>query len=137
MISEDSTCTAAREVSSSAAASCSRQHRAEVCGVRHNFQKFMQCSGNKRAILRKNPAASKTHPQQKKKNIYGNSLRGPVSWIHTKGDTSDMAIVQPTEHPRTSPPRSRVSEHMPLYPSCVCLPEWAVAQAIATGALEA
>ena len=48
-----------------------------------------------------------------------------------------MPSMQPTEHPRTSPPGSRVSEHMPLYPSCVHLPEWAVSQAIATGDLEA
>ena len=42
MVSEDSTCTAAREVSSATAASCSRQLRAAVCGVRHNFQNHMQ-----------------------------------------------------------------------------------------------
>ena len=40
MVSEDSTCTAARKVSCAAAA------RAAVCGVRHNSQKFMQWSGN-------------------------------------------------------------------------------------------
>ena len=34
-------CTAAREVSSDAAASGSRQQRAAVCGVRHNFQNYM------------------------------------------------------------------------------------------------
>ena len=48
-----------------------------------------------------------------------------------------MPSMQPTEHPRTSPPGSRVSEHMPLYPFCVHLPEWAVSQSIATGTLEA
>ena len=57
--------------------------------------------------------------------------------INTEGDISGMPSIQPTEHPRTSPPGSRVSEHLPLYPSCVLLPEWAVSQAIATGALEA
>ena len=37
--------------------------------------------------------------------LHGN----PTAWYlflattHTKGDTSDIAIVQPTEHPRTSP----------------------------------
>ena len=35
-------CTAAREVSSAAAASGSRQQRSGVCGVRHNFQNYMQ-----------------------------------------------------------------------------------------------
>ena len=41
---------------------------------------------------------------------------------HMKGDTSDIAIVQTAEHPRASPPGSRVSEHMPQYHSCVRLP---------------
>ena len=57
--------------------------------------------------------------------------------INTEGDISGMPSVQPTEHPRTFPPGSRESEHMPLYPSCVHLPDWAVSQAVATGALEA
>ena len=63
---------------------------------------------------------------------------GPaIGAINTTSDTSDMAIVQFTEPPRTSPPGSTGSEHMPLYPSCVCLPEGSVPQAMATGALEA
>ena len=57
--------------------------------------------------------------------------------INTEGDISGMPSMQPTEHPRTSPPGSRVPEHMPLYPSGVHITEWAVSQAIATGALEA
>ena len=32
--------------------------------------------------------------------------------MKTKGDMSYMAIVQPTEQPRTSPPEWRGSEHM-------------------------
>ena len=99
--------------------------RAAVCGVRQNFQKFMQWSGSKRTILcqseheRIPPHPKHTHI---KKQFFfnGNSLHGPARWIRTKGDTSDMAIVQPTEHPRTFPPGSRVSEHMPLCPSRVC-----------------
>ena len=52
MVSENATCTDAREVSpAAAAASFSRQQRAAVCGVRHNFRNFMQWSGNKRTIL--------------------------------------------------------------------------------------
>ena len=35
-------CTAAREASSAAAASGSRQQRLAECGVRHNFQNYMQ-----------------------------------------------------------------------------------------------
>ena len=122
MVSKDSTCTAAREVSCAVAA------RAAVCGVRHNSQNFMQWSGNKRTILCQSehegipPRPKNTHI---KDNffIYGNSLYGPASWTHTKGDTSDMPSMQPTEHSRTSPPGSTGSEHIRLYPSCVCLPE--------------
>ena len=46
----------------------------------------------------------------------------------------DMAIVQPTEQPRTSPPGSRWSEHMPRHVSCVRLPEGSVSRARAIGA---
>ena len=37
--------------SAAAAASCSREQRAAVCGVRHSFQNYIQRSGNKIAIL--------------------------------------------------------------------------------------
>ena len=40
-----------------------------------------------------------------------------IGVMNTKVDVSGMAIVQPTEQPRTSPPGSRGSEHMPLHPS--------------------
>ena len=142
MVSEDTTCTAAREVSSAASASCSRQQRPAVCGVRHNCQNFMLGRGNERTILcqsqheRMPPHPKHTHIK-KRFFIYGNSLYEPASWIKTKGDPSDMAIVQPTEHPLTSPPGSTGSEHMPLYPSCVRLPESSVSRAMATGALVA
>ena len=87
---------------------------------------------------RKNPVASKTHTHIKKHIIfYGNFLYEPASWTHTRGDILDIAILQPPEHPRTSPPGSRVSEHMPLYPSCIRLPRCSVSRALATGALEA
>ena len=78
------------------------------------------------------------HPRLKKHFF---SSRNPMyliaAAINTEGDISGMPSMQPTEHPRTSPPGSRVSEHMPLYPFCVHLPEWAVSQSIATGTLEA
>ena len=67
----------------------------------------------------------------------GNSLYGPASWMHTKGDMSDMPSMQPTEQPRTSPRGWSWSEHMPRRPSCVCLPECSVSRVMATGALEA
>ena len=44
--------------------------------------------------------------------------------INANGDTSDMPSMQPTQHPRTSPPGLRVPEHMPRRSSCVCLPEF-------------
>ena len=113
------------------------RERAAVCGVRHNSQNFMQWSGNKRTILCQSehegipPRPKNTHI---KDNffIYGNSLYGPASWTHTKGDTSDMPSMQPTEHSRTSPPGSTGSEYMPRHPSCVCLPECSVSREMTT-----
>ena len=103
-----------------------RERQCAVCGITFKIT-CNEWSGNKTTILcqseheRIPPHPKHTHIK-KHLCIYGNSLYGPARWIHTKGDTSDMAIVQPTEHPRTSPPGSKVSEHMPRYPSCVCLP---------------
>ena len=57
--------------------------------------------------------------------------------ISTKGHASVTPSMQPTEHPRTSPPESTGAEHMPRYPSCVFLPESSVSRANATGAVEA
>ena len=117
---------------------CFLQQTEAVCGVRHNFQNYMQ---NKIILCQSEHAKIPPHPNhthiKKQFFIYGNSLYGPASWIHTKGDTSDIAIVQPAEHPRDSPPGSRVSEHMPLYPSCVRLRYCSVSRALANGALEA
>ena len=79
MVSEDSTSTAAPEVSSAAVASCSRQQRAAVCSVRHNFQNYMKWNGNTRTILcqseyeRTPPHPKQTHIE-KHFCIYGNSL---------------------------------------------------------------
>ena len=86
MVSEDSTCTAAREASSVAAASCSREQRAEVCGVRHKFQSYIQRSGNKITILcqpehQKIPPHPK-HPRWKKKS-YRNPMYPPAATINT------------------------------------------------------
>ena len=53
--------------------------------------------------------------------------------MNTKVNMSDMAIVQPTEQPRTSPPASRGSEHMSLHSSCVRLPECSISRVMATG----
>ena len=117
------------------------REKAAVCDVRYNFHYFMQWSGNKRAVYcqseheRIPPYPKHTHTESHFL-IYGNSLYGHVSWIHTKGDTPDMPSRQPTEHPRASPPRSTGPECTPLYPSCVHLPESSVSRANATGALQ-
>ena len=50
MASQRSTCTAAREAPSVAAASNSREQRAVACGVRHNVQTGIKWSGNKITI---------------------------------------------------------------------------------------
>ena len=47
-----------------------------------------------------------------------------------------MPSMQPTEQICTSPPGSTGSEHVPLYPSCVRLPESSVSRANATGVLK-
>ena len=49
-MSQDSTCTAAREASSAAAASYSREQRAAACGVRDNVEIGIKWSGNKITI---------------------------------------------------------------------------------------
>ena len=77
------------------------------------------------------PAAPKTHPLANAFFSSGNSLRTFKAATARKGDMSDMTIVQPTEQPRTSPPGSRGSEHMPRHPSCGCLPECTVSRAMA------
>ena len=136
MVSENSTCTAAREASYAAAPSCSRE---TVCGVRHNLQNYVK---NETTILCQSEHA-KIPPHPKHTHIkkqffnYGNSLYGPASWKHTKSNRSDIPSQLPTEQQRTSPPRSRVSERMPRRHSCVRLPEFSVSRAMATGALEA
>ena len=141
MVSEASTCTAAREVSSVVAASRSRQQGTAVCGVRHNFPKFIQWSGNRRTILRQSKheiIGQQLKHTHIKKQIYicRNSLYGPARCVRTKGDASDMAIAQPTRRPHPSPPGSTTSERMRPYPPCVFLPDYSVSQATVTAALE-
>ena len=85
----------------------------------------------------RNSAAPKTPSLEKHFFSSRNLMYLLAAAINTEGGISGVSSMQPTEHPRTSPPGSRVSKHTPLYRSCVHLPEWAVSQAIATGALEA
>ena len=142
MVSQDSTCTAAREASSAAAASYSREQRAAACGVRHNVQTGIKWSGNKITIScqsehQKIPPHPK-HPRLKKHFF---SSRNPMyllaDTINAEGGISGTPSMQPTEQICTSPRGFRVSEHVPLYPSCVRQPECSFSQANATGALEA
>ena len=141
MVSLDSTSTDAREPSS-AAASYSREQRAAACGVRHNFQTDIKWSGNKITFLCQSEHQKITpHPEHPRLKNHLFSSRNPMyllaATINTKGDICGMPSMQPTEHLRTSPPGSTGSEHMPLYPSCIRLPESSVSRANATGALEA
>ena len=142
MISRDSTCTAAREASSAAATSYSRERRAVACGVRHNVQTGIKWSGNKKKTScqseHQNNSPHPKHPRLKKHFFSSRNPRKLVARCDKhKCDTSGMPSMQPTQHPRTSPPGLRVSEHMPRHPSCVCLPEFTFSRANATGALEA
>ena len=143
MVSQDSTCTAAREASSAAAAaSYSREQRAAACGVRHNVQTGIKWSGNKITIsCQSEHQKNSPHPKRPRLKKHLVSRRDPMyllaATINTNGDISGMPSMQRTEHPRTSPPGLRVSEHMPRRPSCVCLPECSFSRANATGALEA
>ena len=117
---------------------CLLQQRGAVCGVRHNI-KLHAIQNNDFVPIRtrKNPLHPIHTHIKKQIPVHGNSLYGPASWKHTKADMSDTPRQHPTEHQRTSPPTSRVSEHMPRRPSCVCLPKLSFSRAIATGALEA
>ena len=141
MASQDLTGTAAHEASS-AAASYSRHQRAPACGVRHNFQIDIHLSGHKKTILcqleHKKISPHPKKPRLKKHFIISRNLMYLLdAAINTESDISGIPSMHSTEHSRTSRPGSRVSEQLPLYPSCVHLPEWAVSQAIATGVLEA
>ena len=140
MVSQDSTCAAAREASSAAAASYSREQGAAACGVRHNVQTGIKWSGKKITIsCQSEHQKIPPHPKQPRLKKHLFSSRNPTylvaAAINTNGDTSDMPSMQPTEHPCTSPPGLRVSEHMPRRPSCVCLPKFSFSRTNATGCL--
>ena len=140
MVSQDSTCTAACEACSAAAASSRREQIAAACGVRHNVQNGIKWSGNKITCQSEHQKIP-PHPKKTRLKKIFFSSRNPMylvaAAINKNGDTSAMPSMQPTEHPRTSPPGLTGSEHMPLYPSRVRLPESSVSRANATGALEA
>ena len=107
MVSQGSTCTAAREASS-AAASYSRGQRAAACGVRHSFQTDTQWSGNKITILyqsehQKIPPHPK-HPRLKNHFFSSrNAMYLLAATINTKGDTSGMPRCNPQS--THAPPR--------------------------------
>ena len=141
-VGADSTCTAARWGASVAAASYSRKQRTAVCGVRHDFQNYIQWSGIEITILCQSEHQKiPPHPKYPLLKMHFISSRNPMFLaavtIHTKGDISDMPSMQPAEQIYTSPPGWRVPEHMPRRHFCICLPEYYVLRAMATGALEA
>ena len=120
----------------------SEERRLAVYLVRHNVQTGIKWSGNKKTIScqseHQNNSPHPKHPRLKKHFFSSRNPRKPVARCDKhKCDTSGMPSMQPTQHPRTSPPGMRVSEHMPRHPSCVCLPEFTFSRANATGALEA
>ena len=108
----------------------SKERRCAVCGIR--LKNPCNMERKQQIIIPPNP----THTHIESMFFKCKFPIWNASWT-PHGDTSDIAIVQPGEHPRTSPPGSRVSEHMPLYPSCIRLPRCSVSRALATGALEA
>ena len=130
MVSEESTCTVLLRARCLLLllllAADSKERRCSVCGITFKITSNMERK-QKNDLGQSEHERIPPHPKhthiKKHLFIYGNSLYGPASWTQPKGDTSDMAIVQPAERPRTSPPGSRVSEHVLLHPSCVCLPE--------------
>ena len=78
------------------------------------------------------------HPRLKKHFFSSRNLMYLLAaTMNAKSYISGMPITQPTEQIFTSPPGSTGLEHMPLYPSCLRLPESSVSRAMATGALEA
>ena len=120
----------------------SEERRLAVYLVRHNVQTGIKWSGNKKTIScqseHQNNSPHPKHPRLKKHFFSSRNPRKLVARCDKhKCDTSGMPSMQPTQHPRTSPPGMRVSEHMPQHPSCVCLPEFTFSRANATGALEA
>ena len=146
MVSEDSTCTVllrARCLLLLLLPADNTERRCAVCGITFKISCNLERKQKNDFVptrTRKNPTASKTHPHQKaffcvwKLSIWTCEL-DPHE--RRKCDTLVMAIVHPTEHPRTSPSGSRGSEHLPRHPSCGCLSGCSVSQAMATSARKA
>ena len=143
MISQYSTRSAAREASSAAAASYSREQRAAACGVRHNVQTGIKWNGNEITIsCQSEHQKNSPHPKHPRLKKHFFSSRNPMYLVaccdkHKWRYLWHMPSTQPTELPRTSPPGLRVSAHMPRRPYCICLPDCSFSRANATGALEA
>ena len=57
--------------------------------------------------------------------------------MNTNGDISGMLSIQPSQHPRTSPPGLRVSTHASTSLLGICPPEFCFSRENGTGALEA
>ena len=97
----------------------SRQRRRAVCGG---------WSGSKIAISYQSKHLKiPPHPEQPRSKMLYLSFRNPMylpgATINAKRDMSDIPRMQTIENRCTSQPGSRVSEHIPRRPPCVCLPE--------------
>ena len=115
MVSEDSTCTAAREVSCAAAA------RAAVCGVRHNSQNVMRWSGNKRTILCQSEH-ERIPPHPKHTRIKNNLLFMEIPCVDLRAGSTRKVIRRTWRlcNPQSTyapPRRDRRGQN-----TCLCIP---------------
>ena len=104
MVSQDSTCTAAREASS-AAAYYSREQRAAACGVRHNVRTDIQWRGNKITILYQSEHQKiPPHPKHPRVNFFFFSSKNPMylltATISTNGCNPQSTHASPRRGPR-------------------------------------
>ena len=127
MVSEDSTCNVLLRARCLLLllllAADSRERRCAVCGITFKITCNMKRKQNKHLCQSEHEIIS-PHPKhthtKKQFFIYGNFLYGPASWTHTKGDVGDGDCAT-RRTPTHLPAGIELSEHMPLYPSCVRL----------------
>ena len=133
---KNSTCTAAREAYSAAAASCSRYGRCAVCGITFKFT----CKTKERFCANQNTQKSRRIQNTPTSKSIFLKMETPYMDLRAGSTRKLICLTYPVSSPqRSGAPtrRDRVSEHMPRRSSCVCLPECSVSRAMATGALEA
>ena len=97
----------------------SEERRLAVYLVRHNVQTGIRWSGNKKTIScqseHQNNSPHPKHPRLKKHFFSSRNPRKLVARCDKhKCDTSGMPSMQPTQHPRTSPPGMRAVSYTHL-----------------------